>query len=220
MRFIGFLVVLIVILVTIVKCVEAGETADDIAYLLTANDRDLSLRPWPNRVLAKNKAKRDKLADIIDAAVADYPAISAEMLVATAYRESSFRPTAVGPVGERSLFQFQPATAHHVRLKLDPRCNLRTVAGSAYCAAAWLANGVEYCGSLKGAIVRYITTRGRCVASSSKVDKKADLRIALIKYLENRRFRSFMADGRNNAAAATLTTKDQAITANKDDPKK
>jgi hypothetical protein len=175
-----FYLVVLVLLIAIGIRAQASDPAVAVSraihHLLTCGVPAHRILPTPRARLARDAALRAITAQAIVAAATAH-GVSPYYLVAIAYREGSFRPTAVGTRNERSMFQVMPHLVRAIRRGQihgqagpAPACRLDTVAGSAQCAAALLRAGYDACGgrSWARAMVRYVAGGRRCTAGRSR----------------------------------------------------
>ncbi len=154
-----------------------------IVHILKTGYPQYKVHPRPAHPLLKDTEARGELVRAIERA-ADRHGVPAMLLVTFAFREGSFGADAVGALGEESMFQMMPRTADLVRVE-EPDCDLGTVQGSAYCAAAWLRMSRDRCGgALEGALAQYVTGQG-CIPKSDRVKWIVRDRMRLAKILES-----------------------------------
>lgn len=124
------------------------------------------IRPCPRHPLALDPDRRLRFAAAV-AAASESHGIPASLLLAIAFREGSYRHRSLGKRGELSSFQIAPSTAVWVARK-EPRCDIKTIEGSAHCAAFFLNYYENVCGSLEKSFVRYVTGKS-CNYNTPKV---------------------------------------------------
>lgn len=114
------------------------------------------LKKAPRRTLAKDEEARWEFAhDIYHAALdAEIPHI---LWTYQVFKESSYRMTALGDVGEEGLTQV------HGRAAED--CDLQTRLGQLRCGANWMSKCFEKCGTWEGALTAYAS--GHCTTSNT-----------------------------------------------------
>jgi len=95
------------------------------------------------------------------------------LLVASAYKESTFRPNVAGKLGEQGLLQLHGPAAEG--------CDFSTTLGQLQCGARYLSASAKKCGDLRDAVARYMS--GGCNPSEG-VYAKVDARLLLQSDLE------------------------------------
>lgn len=137
-----------------------------IVYILSKGVPKHNIKPYPEHMLLKSPYERLRLARAIVSAAKRHR-VSRWILVATAFREGSFKGKKKGLGGELSMFQIMPGTARLIR-EFEPMCSFTTVESAAICAAAILRQGYDKCGSMSGALAKYVTGKG-CKAVTARV---------------------------------------------------
>ena len=129
-----------------------------ILHICTEGIPKHKIKPWKKHPIVRNHEARERLTIAIIQAAGLYPDVDYYYLVALAYREGSFGYLTKGELGEKSTFQMMRSTAKEVR-KYEPYCTLKTVEGSAICAAAFLDRWSQSsrCGNVEGALIQYAT---------------------------------------------------------------
>ena len=105
----------------------------------------------PARRITKNDCYRARLVKTI-VSVSDRYDVDPMLMIATLYRESSFKMNATGRIGETGMGQ-----VHGVARR---GCDMKTAHGQIECAARWMHKMELKCGSVNGAISAYLS--GRC----------------------------------------------------------
>ena len=158
------------ILVFFLIVLPVNAIADDVErvssamkYILEFGIPSRKIEPNKRNSMYKNDSARKELASSIVEAGDKY-GISHMLLVAIAYREGKFVRKDKGALGEESTFQVVPWIAKLIRKGkhpesdiMEPECNLKTMRGSAFCAAALLRINMESCKTIKGALIYYAT---------------------------------------------------------------
>lgn len=107
------------------------------------------------------------------------------LLSTIAYRETVFRPLEVGDIG-RSIGIMQVGIQG--RYKCREHCKqIKTVDGGTMCGACWLDKGRQWCGSLRGGLMAYVS--GACTAKSVAAQRTYNARVLLWDQLEIRKVR-------------------------------
>ncbi len=148
------------------------------------------IKPHPRHKMAKPESKsRTELAQAIVEA-ANKHAIPEMLLVAIAFRENSFIGDKKGKIGEESTFQIVPRVARFIRLGKfpwteysEPGCDLKTVDGSALCAAALMRIHMLRCKTLEKSLVLYASGH-TCKADTPRLHWLSRDRLNLMTYLE------------------------------------
>jgi len=155
-----------------------------VIRLVTTGSERHAIAPYPHHPITRDALAREALARACVEAGSAH-AVDPWLLLAIAFREGSFGLSTEGALGERSTFQFMPSTSQHVARTVEPRCDLDTVTGAAYCAAGLLAQGREKCdGDLRGAFLRYATGRPACRPWNAKTRWLVRDRFSLAKLLQ------------------------------------
>jgi hypothetical protein len=136
-----------------------------IMHVMETGFPEHDIYPARGNPVYKNRVRRMKLVRAIDYA-SEKHGVSPMFLVTMSFREGSFVGKEPGGLGEMSMFQMMEYNAARIRREIDPECTLKTVEGSAICAAAWLDHWRKKCGSLHGALVVYATGK-KCKPFSS-----------------------------------------------------
>jgi hypothetical protein len=87
------------------------------------------------------------------------------LLLAVAFRESSWRPDRIGPAGEVGLMQVHPITVRHFRCRA-----LETARGQLDCGARVLRRAADRCGSWRQALHVYASRSQSCRAASRRIE--------------------------------------------------
>jgi len=107
------------------------------------------------------------------------------LLLTIGYRETVFRPLEVGDVG-RSLGIMQVGIMG--RRKCKEFCKeIKTVEGGTMCGACWLDKGRQWCGSLHGGLMAYVS--GKCKAKTPAAHRTFNSRLLLWNQLKTRELR-------------------------------
>lgn len=140
-------VMLCIAILAIFILIEVSVSADEvkvqkaIASLLIAA---------PRRALTRDRQRQAQLAKDIVAASEAY-SMPPLLLTAIVFRESSFKMSACGKIGEVGLTQVHGLAAKG--------CDLKTQVGQLKCGARWLKKSYNICGDWRGAFTRYATGR-------------------------------------------------------------
>lgn len=124
--------------------------------------------PYLYHPLIKKPSLRRQIADVIHRAATEKN-VDPLLLLVTGFREGSLDPESEdGDIGEESMFQMMPKTAKAAH-RLEPRCTLDTVEGSAFCCATWLSHWNKKCKSWRGSMAIYATGKTCSYVYSSRV---------------------------------------------------
>jgi len=151
----------------------AAETLDPDVSKVESVIADL-MAEAPGRKLSKSREARLELsADIVNAArIYNVPPI---LLTVISFKESSFRTTAEGKIGEKGLTQVHGLAARG--------CDLSTRHGQLQCGARWLSVSLQMCKNWPDAVSAYAC--GGCIPPTKKVKKIVQRRIDMWKDYEN-----------------------------------
>jgi soluble lytic murein transglycosylase-like protein len=136
------------------------------------------IREAPNHRLNRNsKERREWAVDFVDAGRRHR--IDPYLLAVIAKRESTFRQSVTGGIGEKTCMQILPSTARSYQ------CDVSTRTGSIDCAALILRERLDACGTIQQALAAY-ASRGKCSGyrksatlrgiADSRLKKAAELR--------------------------------------------
>jgi len=129
----------------------------------------------PNRKITKDYFYRaDLVATIVH--ISNEYNIDPMLMIATLYRESSFKMNVTGKIGEKGMGQV------HGLAKRG--CEMSTEYGQIDCAASWMAKMIKQCGSVNNGVSAYLS--GKC-KPTGKVLAAIRRRVGLAKKL-NKRF--------------------------------
>lgn len=136
----------------------------------------------PAHPLFKNAEARRNMAWAIVAA-ANKTEVAWPTLLGQAFVESSFRPNAVGKLGEVGLFQIKGTTViQYCAEKLGRDPDLDNIQDQAYCGAYWMKKCLESSGGkLEGALSLYLTGNVLKPKPDSALEDKVIGRSRLIK---------------------------------------
>lgn len=138
--------------------------------------------------IIKSEEYRKELVEAIHFASEKYKLKNPFWLVAIAFREGSFERVLIADseIGERSTFQIAPSTEKFIQKELEPQCTTETYKGAALCSAALIAQYLEKCGTIEGALTKYATgKRFEPFVWSSK--DRSSMAIYLLKYITKTR---------------------------------
>jgi len=155
-----------------------------IEHLVGQGLPDEGVRPWPANPVLKDPLELEEISNAIFQA-ASVHRIDPYLLIAIAFRESTFRARSVGKIGERSIFQITEYTARQIQNRVDARCSLNNHLESAFCAAAWLAHWQRRCGNIEGAISIYASGKS-CKSRTKRTEWIVRDRLAIAKALRAR----------------------------------
>lgn len=177
-------------LATPIEADELDAQAADLAI-------DMLTYHWPRLEVQKHPERRAEMASYL-AQSAERWDVPLSMLLSMAWFETTFRFDAKGySRGEVGVLQVHGYATRG--------CNVETRWGAIDCGARWLAKGVEVCGDLPHALVRYGT--GKCETDDDHVRVYVRRRLRLQKRLERlyefrKSVASFIADsGRDREPA-------------------
>ena len=105
----------------------------------------------PARKITKNEEYRAWLVEMIVSISKKYN-VDPILMIATLYRESSFKMNVTGRIGEKGMGQ-----VHGIAKR---GCDMKTARGQIDCAARWMHRMNLKCGSVKGMVSAYLS--GRC----------------------------------------------------------
>ena len=128
----------------------------------------------PNRKITKDANYRADLVAIIVHISEEYN-IDPMLMIATLYRESSFKMNVTGKIGEKGMGQV------HGLAKRG--CEMSTAYGQIDCAARWIHRMELKCGSVHGAVSAYLS--GKC-KPTGKVLAALRRRVSLARKLKNK----------------------------------
>jgi hypothetical protein len=163
---------------------EIGRIDAAITYLLRVGLPRHKIYPWKKHPLLRKPEIREDVSKSIYAA-SEAKSVPAPILIAVGFREGSFRAESVGAIGETSMFQITPNTAR-IAKKLDKRCDIDTVPGSAFCAASLLSHWKKKCGTWKGSIAVYATKGVQCNPNIPRVKWITKDRVGIANKLQKR----------------------------------
>lgn len=169
-------IIILVLILLVVLCLGATKqepTEVDridraIHFILSKGLPKHKIFPHPRHKVVKDPELRLQIALAIQRA-SEAKKVPAPLLIATGFREGSFKASSVGKLGEKSMFQMMGRTARLAQ-KLDSRCALDTVEGSAMCSATWLKHWYKKCGDWQGSLTLYATGGPTCKPQSSHVE--------------------------------------------------
>ena len=163
---------------------ETSKIQKTIVHLLSKGLPKHKIKPWPRHPLLKDTSQLLELSSAINAA-SQAKDVPPALLIATGFREGSFKPGSEGDLGELSMFQMMPATAREAQL-LEPRCTLDTVEGSAMCSATWLRHWADKCGNWRGSLAIYATGKSCNPKHNERVEWLTADRLGIAKKLHKR----------------------------------
>lgn len=163
---------------------SALQVQASIEHLVRQGLPDEGVMPWPANPVLKDPAELEEISNAIFQA-ASVHRIDPYLLIAIAFRESTFKSQSVGKIGERSIFQITEYTARQIQNRVDAMCSLESHLESAFCAAAWLAYWQRRCGSIEGAISIYASGKS-CKPRTKRTEWIVQDRLAIAKALRSR----------------------------------
>lgn len=153
-----------------------AESPDAKGAWMTATPEEVSvaiaeiLKAEPRHHLIKDAMARMVLADQV-VGVARYYDVPPLLVTTIMFRESTFDEKAVGKRGELGLMQV--AKGNVARFA----CDMDTATGQIECGAHLLRMQFDKCGSWRGALTSYATTKGACTSDNEQVQNKVKLRL-------------------------------------------
>ncbi len=112
-----------------------------------------NVKPWKKNPVAVNEKYRKRLARAMAKASIKHE-IPPMLLVATAFKESSFVSHVRGARGEIGLYQIAKRLGKW--LEKTEKCSMKTIEGRSYCAAFFLKKCIDSCHTYMGAFARYM----------------------------------------------------------------
>jgi hypothetical protein len=177
------LLLILLLLMPLTAKADPPKVEKAILHLITVGLPKHRIKPWLGHPFLKDDTGLKELAAAISEAAEDHK-IPEMLMVAIAYRESTFLNDKEGDIGERSSFQMINRVARRAKM-LDPQCDLKTYKGAARCSAVWLAHWSRRsrCRNLEGAIMMYATGKS-CTPRTPKQKWIVQDRLGIARELE------------------------------------